>query len=101
MVNAEVVKDFNTYPAIVAKAAELLAEGRSVCVIIGDHESVATTWDGDDIRSIARKVELNPKREDGIDRLSYLCWRAGTTIDHPAEAATIAITTKAGGAPEA
>jgi hypothetical protein len=98
MVNAGVVKDFNTYPDPVAKVAELIAKGRSICVILGDHESVATTWDGDDIRAIARKVELDP-REDGS--LAYICWTAGTTIDHPAEAATIAITTKAGGAPEA
>jgi len=84
----QVVKDFNNYPALVAKAAELLAKGDSVCVLLGNRCAVATTWDGDDIRAIARKVALNP-REDGS--LAYICWKAGTTIDHPAEAATIAI----------
>jgi hypothetical protein len=49
-------------------------------------------WDGDDIRAIARKVELEPKHEDGS--LGYLCWKAGSTVDNPEEAATIAITTK-------
>src|ERR1039457_2304645 len=97
MVNAEVLKDFNRYPDIVAKAAELLAKGDSVCVLLGNHCAVATTWDSD-INAIAARVGLDP-REDGS--LGYLCWDAGTTIDHPAEAATIAITTKAGGAPEA
>jgi cobalamin biosynthesis protein CbiG len=94
----QVVKEFNKFPHTVAKAAELLAKGDYVCVLLGDGVAVATTWDDFDISAIARKVELEP-REDGS--LIYICWTAGTTIDHPAEAATIAITTKAGGAPEA
>jgi hypothetical protein len=89
MVNAEVLQDFTSFPNTVGRVAQLLADGRSVCVILGDHEACTTTWDGNDIRAIAEKVELEP-REDG--RLGYLCWKAGSTVDHPAEAATIAIT---------
>jgi len=77
MVNADVVKDFNLYPAIVAKVAELLAEGRSVCVIIGDRCAVATTWDRD-ILAMVKKVELEPKHEDGS--LGYLCWDAAAQL---------------------
>src|ERR1039458_922783 len=82
MVNAEVLKDFNRYPDIVAKAAELLAKGDSVCVLLGNHCAVATTWDSD-ISAIARKVELDPKYEDGINHLGYLGWDAGSTVDQP------------------
>jgi hypothetical protein len=92
MVDAEVVKDFNAYPDTVAKVAELLAEGRSVCVILGDHESVTTTWDDDDILAIAMKVELEPRHEDGS--LAYLGWEAGDTVGRPVVAGTIAVTTK-------
>jgi hypothetical protein len=88
MVNAEVLKDFNRYPDIVAKAAELLAKGDSVCVLLGNHCAVATTWDSD-ISAIARKVELDPKYEDGINHLGYLGWDAGSTVDQPVVAGTI------------
>jgi hypothetical protein len=90
MVNAEVLQDFTSFPNTVGKVAQLLADGRSVCVILGDHEACTTTWDGNDIRAIAEKVELEP-REDG--RLGYLCWTAGGTVDKPVVAGTIAITT--------
>ena len=69
MVNAEVLQDFTSFPNTVGRVAQLLADGRSVCVILGDHEACTTTWDGNDIRAIAEKVELEP-REDG--RLGYL-----------------------------
>src|ERR1017187_185371 len=88
MVNAEVLKDFNRYPDIVAKAAELLAKGDSVCVLLGNHCAVATTWDSD-ISALARKVELDPKYEDGINHLGYLGWDAGSTVDQPVVAGTI------------
>ena len=85
----QVVKEFNSYPHTVAKVAELLAKGDYVCVLLGDHESVTTTWDDSDISAVARKVELDPK-EDGS--FGYLCWEAGTTVDQPVVAGTIAIT---------
>ena len=87
----QVVKDFNTYPATVATVAELLAKSDSVCVLLGNRCAVATTWDSD-ISAIARKVELDPKYEDGS--LRYLCWKAGSTVDKPVVAETITITTK-------
>ncbi len=95
MVSEEVVKEFRSYPATIEKVVELLAAGDSdVCTIVGEGCVVTTKWDRD-IRTIAAKVGLNPvprlKGEDGIDRLGYLCWKAGSTVDHPAEAATIAI----------
>ena len=90
MVNAEVLQDFTSFPNTVGKVAQLLAGGEPVCVILGDHEACTTTWDGNDIRAIAEKVELEP-REDG--RLGYLCWTAGGTVDKPVVAGTIAITT--------
>ena len=103
MVNAEVMKKFRSYPHSAAKVTELLGEGRSVCVILGDHEAVTTTWDGDDIHAIARKVGLNPvprlKGEDGIDRLGYIGWKAGTTVDEPVVAGTLAVTAKGQGFP--
>jgi hypothetical protein len=33
---SQVVKEFNSYPHTVAKAAELLAKGDYVCVLLGD-----------------------------------------------------------------
>ena len=87
----QIVKEFKRYPHSVAKVAELLAEGRSVCVILGDHESVTTTWDDDDIFAMAKKVELEP-RED--DNLAYLGWEAGGTVDQPVVAGTITVTTR-------
>lgn len=81
------MKDFRRYPAIVNKVAELLAKGDSVCVILGAGCAVATTWDSD-IDAIARKVELDAKLEYG-DRLGYLCWIAGSTVDRPSEVSTI------------
>jgi hypothetical protein len=89
----QVVKDFASHPHIVAKAAELLAKGDSVCVILGDGCAVTTTWDGD-IRAIAMRVGLDPRDEDGIDRLGYLCWKAGGTVGQPVVAGTLAVTTK-------
>jgi len=35
----QVMKDFSSFPNTVGKVAELLADGRSVCVILGDHEA--------------------------------------------------------------
>ena len=32
----QIVKEFNSYPALVAKVAELLAKGDYVCVLLGD-----------------------------------------------------------------
>lgn len=87
----QIVKEFNSYPDSVGKVAELLAEGRSVCVILGDHESVTTTWDDDDIFAMAKKVELEP-RED--DNLAYLGWEAGGKVDQPIVAGTITVTTR-------
>jgi hypothetical protein len=84
----QVVKDFNNYPDLVAKVAELLAKGDYVCVLLGDSVAVATTWDDSDISAVAKKVELDP-REDGS--LSYLCWNAGTTVDNPVVVATLAV----------
>ena len=66
----QVVKEFNKFPHTVAKAAELLAKGDYVCVLLGDGVAVATTWDDFNISAIARKVELEP-REDGS--LIYVC----------------------------
>jgi hypothetical protein len=88
----QIVKEFKRYPHSVAKVGELLAEGRSVCLILGDHESVTTTWDDDDILAIAKKVELEPKHEDGS--LAYLGWEAGGTVEKPVVAGTIAVTTR-------
>jgi hypothetical protein len=87
----QIMKEFNSYPHSVTKVAELLAEGRSVCVVLGDHESVITTWDDDDILAIAKKVELEP-RKDG--NLAYLGWEAGGTVDQPVVAGTIIVTTR-------
>ena len=91
MVNAEVLQDFTSFPNTVGRVAQLLADGRSVCVILGDHESVTTTWDDDDIFTMAKKVELEP-REDG--NLAYLGWEAGGTVDQPVVAGTITVTTR-------
>ena len=85
----QVVKDFASHPHIVAKAAELLAKGDYVCVLLGDHDACATTWDDSDISAIAKKVELDPKHEDGS--FGYLCWTAGTTVDQPVVVGTLAV----------
>ncbi len=84
----QIVEEFNTYPALVAKVAELLAEGDFVCVLLGDGVAVTTTWDDSDISAIARKVELE-RRED--DSIGYLCWEAGTTVDQPVVVGTVAV----------
>ena len=83
----QAVKDFNNYPALVAKVAELLAKGDYVCVLFGDGVAVARTWDDSDISAVARKAHLEPK-EDGS--LGCLGWTAGTTVDNPVVVATLA-----------
>jgi hypothetical protein len=84
----QVVKDFNNYPALVGKVAQLLAEGDYVCVLLGDGVAVATTWDDSDISAVAKKTHLDPK-EDGS--LGFLGWTAGSTVDNPVVAATLAV----------
>ena len=84
----QVVKDFNNYPALVAKVAELLAKGDYICVLLGDGVKVATTWDDSDIGAVAKKAHLDPK-EDGS--LGFLGWTAGTTVDNPVVVATLAV----------
>jgi hypothetical protein len=84
----QVVKDFHNYPALVAKVAQLLAEGDYVCVLLGDGVAVATTWDDSDISAVAKKAHLDPK-EDGS--LGFLGWTAGTTVDNPVVVATLAV----------
>jgi hypothetical protein len=83
-----VVTDFNNYPALVGKVAELLAKGDYVCVLLGDHEACTTTWDDSDIGAVAKKAHLDPK-EDGS--LGFLGWTAGTTVDNPVVVATLAV----------
>ncbi|MGB8065886.1 MAG: hypothetical protein WCF26_28645 [Candidatus Sulfotelmatobacter sp.] len=87
----KVVKDFNNYPALVGKVAELLAKGDYVCVLLGDGVAVATTWDDPDINAVAKKAHLDP-REDGS--FGYLCWTAGSTVDKPVAVGTLAITAR-------
>jgi len=84
----QVVKDFNKYPALVGKVAELLAAGDYVCVLLGDGVAVASTWDDPDIGAIAEKAHLDPK-EDGS--LGFLGWTAGTTVGNPVIVATLAV----------
>ena len=84
----QVVKDFNNYPALVAKVAQLLAKGDFVCVLLGDGVAVATTWDDSDISAIAKKAPLAPK-EDGS--FGFLGRTAGTTIGNPVVVATLAV----------
>ena len=84
----QVVKDFNNYPALVAKVAQLLAKGDFVCVLLGDGVAVATTLDDSDISAIAKKAHLDPK-EDGS--FGFLGWTAGTTVDNPVVVATLAV----------
>jgi hypothetical protein len=83
-----VVTDFNNYPALVGKVAQLLAEGDYVCVLLGDGVAVAATWDDSDISAVAKKTHLDPK-EDGS--LGFLGWTAGTTVDNPVVVATLAV----------
>jgi len=83
-----VVTDFNNYPALVGKVAELLAAGDYVCVLLGDGVAVASTWDDSDISAVAKKAHLDPK-EDGS--LGFLGWTAGTTVDNPVVVATLAV----------
>jgi len=93
-VSGQVVRDFNSYPDIVAKVSELLAKGDSdICVILGDRQAVATSWN-DDIRAEAMKVGLDPKHEDGIPRLGYLGWRAGSPVHKPVVAGTLTVTAR-------
>jgi hypothetical protein len=84
----QVVKEFNSYPHTVAKVGELLANGDYVCVLLGDHELVTTTWDDFDIRAVAKTAHLDPK-EDGS--LGFLGWTAGSTVDDPVVVATLAV----------
>lgn len=88
----QVVKDFNNYPALVAKVAELLAKGDYVCVLLGDGAAVATTWDDSDIGAVAKKAHIDP-REDGS--VGFLGWTAGTTVDNPVVAAILAVIAQA------
>ena len=83
-----VVTDFNNYPALVGKVAQLLAKGDYVCVLLGDGVAVASTWDDPDIGAVAKKAHLDPK-EDGS--LGFLGWTAGTTVDSPVVVATLAV----------
>ena len=89
----QVVKDFNNYPALVAKVAELLANGDYVCVLLGDRVAVATTWDDSDISAVAKKAHLEPK-EDGS--IGYLGWEAGGTVEQPFVVGTLAVTAQGG-----
>jgi hypothetical protein len=84
----QVVKEFNKFPHIVGKVAQLLAEGDYVCVLLGDGVAVATTWDDSDIGAVAKKAHLDPK-EDGS--FGYLCWTAGSTVDEPVVVGTLAV----------
>jgi len=84
----QVVKEFDNYPDLVAKVAELLAKGDYVCVLLGDGVAVATPWDDSDISAIAKKLELDPK---GDGSFGYLCWTAGGTIDKPVVVGTLAV----------
>ena len=93
-VSGQVVRDFNSYPDIVAKVSELLAKGDSdICVILGDRQAVATSWN-DDIRVEAMKVGLHPKHEDGIPCLGYLGWTAGSPVHKPVVAGTLTVTAR-------
>jgi hypothetical protein len=93
-VSRQVVNDFNSYPDIVGKVGELLAKGDSdICVILGDRQAVATNWN-DDIRAEAMKVGLDPKHEDGIPRLGYLGWTAGSPVHEPVVAGTLTVTAR-------
>jgi hypothetical protein len=83
-----VVTEFHSYPALVAKVAQLLAEGDFVYVLLGDGVAVASTWDDPDIGAVAEKAHLDPK-EDGS--LGFLGWTAGTTVDNPVVVATLAV----------
>ena len=84
----QIVKEFNKFPPIVGKVAELLAAGDYVCVLLGDGVAVASTWDDSDIGAVAKKAHLDPK-EDGS--LGFLGWTAGTTVDNPVVVATLAV----------
>src|SRR5580658_1346111 len=84
----KVVTEFHSYPALVAKVAELLAKGDYVCVLLGDGVAVATTWDDSDISAVAKKTHLDSK-EDGS--FGYLCWEAGSTVDKPVVVGTLAV----------
>jgi hypothetical protein len=93
-VSRQVVNDFNSYPDIVGKVGELLAKGDSdICVILGDRQAVATSWDGD-IRAEAMKVGLDPKYENGIPCLGYLGWTAGSPVHKPVVAGTLTVTAR-------
>ena len=86
-----VVTDFNNYPALVGKVAQLLAAGDYVCVLLGDGVAVASTWDDSDIGAVAKKAHLDPQ-EDGS--FGYLCWTAGSTVDKPVAVGTLAVATQ-------
>lgn len=95
MINEEVVKDFKTYPKSVAAVTKLLSEGKKVAVVLGARIAVTQEWTGD-IHGIALELTLNPQftlpiDEDGLRRVAYIGWEAGSTVDGPAVADTIAI----------
>ena len=93
-VSGQVVKDFNSYPDIVGKVGELLAKGDSdICVILGDRQAVATSWDGD-IRAEAMKAGFDPQDEDGTPCLGYLGWTAGSPVHKPVVAGTLTVTAR-------
>ena len=93
-VSRQVVNDFNSYPDIVGKVGELLAKGDSdICVILGDRQAVATSWDGD-IRAEAMKAGFYPKDEDGTPCLGYLGWTAGSPVQKPVVAGTLTVTVR-------
>jgi hypothetical protein len=86
-----VVTDFNNYPALVGKVAQLLAEGDYVCVLLGDGVAVATTWDDSDISAVARKTHLDQKKDGS---LGFLGWEAGSTVDKPVVVGILAVATQ-------
>jgi hypothetical protein len=95
MINNEVMKDFNNYPKSVATVTKLLTEGKKVAVVLGAGVAVTKEWAGD-IHGIALGLTLNPQftlpiDEDGLGRVAFIGWEAGSTVDKPAIAETIAL----------
>ena len=95
MIKQEVVEDFKTYPKSVAAVAEMLNEGKKVVVVLGTGVAATREWNGD-IRQMALEVTLNPDfnlpiGEDGLRRVAFIGWEAGSTVDNPAVAETIAL----------
>lgn len=95
MINKEVVKDFNNYSKTVAAVTKLLSEGKKVAVVLGAGLAITKEWAGD-IHGIALGLTLNPQftspiDEDGLNRVAFIGWEAGSTVDKPAIAETIAL----------